>query len=101
MGTEALGMHSAWIGEWHFSTLGILYCPDIVLGYVARVIENLRLAPEVTTLSSTDTPSIVWVLVLRGSPCYGRIPGACGGRRRGRTRHHPAIGERHVHLDFG
>jgi len=25
---DALGMHSAWIGEHHFSTLGVLSCPD-------------------------------------------------------------------------
>jgi hypothetical protein len=25
------GMHSAWIGEHHFSTLGVLSCPDVTL----------------------------------------------------------------------
>ena len=32
---EKLGMHSAWIGEHHFSSLGVLSCPDLVLAYVA------------------------------------------------------------------
>ena len=47
---EQLGMHSAWIGEHHFSTLGVLSCPDIVLARVAAVTENIRLAPAVTVL---------------------------------------------------
>ena len=47
---EAVGMHSAWIGEHHFSTLGVLSCPDIVLGYVAAVTERIRLAPAVNVL---------------------------------------------------
>src|SRR5205085_2889576 len=28
---EEVGLHSAWIGEHHFSTLGVLSCPDLVL----------------------------------------------------------------------
>ena len=32
---EAVGLHSAWIGEHHFSTLGVLSCPDLVLAQVA------------------------------------------------------------------
>ena len=32
---EQLGMHSAWIGEHHFNSLGVLSCPDLVLAYVA------------------------------------------------------------------
>src|SRR5262245_31084913 len=28
---EKLGMHSAWIGEHHFNSLGVLSCPDLVL----------------------------------------------------------------------
>ena len=47
---EAVGMHSVWIGEHHFSTLGVLSCPDIVLAYVAAVTERVRLAPAVNVL---------------------------------------------------
>ena len=47
---EEVGMHSAWVGEHHFSTLGVLSCPDLVLSYVAAVTERLRLAPAVTVL---------------------------------------------------
>jgi alkanesulfonate monooxygenase SsuD/methylene tetrahydromethanopterin reductase-like flavin-dependent oxidoreductase (luciferase family) len=47
---DALGMHSAWIGEHHFSTLGVLSCPDLVLAYVAARTKRIRLAPAVTVL---------------------------------------------------
>src|SRR5581483_12473965 len=32
---DKLGMNSAWIGEHHFNSLGVLSCPDLVLAYVA------------------------------------------------------------------
>ena len=32
---DELGMHSAWIGEHHFNSLGVLSCPDLVLAYIA------------------------------------------------------------------
>ena len=47
---ETIGMHSAWIGEHHFSTLGVLSCPDIVLAYVAALTGRIRLAPAVNVL---------------------------------------------------
>ncbi len=47
---EKLGMHSAWIGEHHFNSLGVLSCPDIVLAYVAANTTRIRLAPAVTVL---------------------------------------------------
>jgi alkanesulfonate monooxygenase SsuD/methylene tetrahydromethanopterin reductase-like flavin-dependent oxidoreductase (luciferase family) len=47
---EELGMHSAWIGEHHFSTLGVLSCPDLVLAQVAARTKNIRLAPAVCVL---------------------------------------------------
>ena len=47
---EAIGMHSAWIGEHHFSTLGVLSCPDLVLAQVAARTSRIRLAPAVTVL---------------------------------------------------
>jgi alkanesulfonate monooxygenase SsuD/methylene tetrahydromethanopterin reductase-like flavin-dependent oxidoreductase (luciferase family) len=47
---DRLGMHSAWIGEHHFSTLGVLSCPDLVLAYVAAQTQHIRLAPAVTVL---------------------------------------------------
>jgi len=47
---EAVGLHSAWIGEHHFSTLGVLSCPDLVLANVAAQTRHIRLAPAVTVL---------------------------------------------------
>src|ERR1700738_679050 len=47
---DQLGMHSAWIGEHHFNTLGVLSCPDLVLSYVAARTKHIRLAPAVTVL---------------------------------------------------
>ena len=47
---DKLGMHSAWIGEHHFNSLGVLSCPDLVLAYVAARSKRIRLAPAVTVL---------------------------------------------------
>ena len=47
---DQLGMHSAWIGEHHFNSLGVLSCPDLVLAYIAARTRNIRLAPAVTVL---------------------------------------------------
>src|SRR2546423_9112559 len=45
---DKLGMHSAWIGEHHFNSLGVLSCPDLVLAYIAARTKHIRLAPAVT-----------------------------------------------------
>ena len=47
---DKLGMRSAWIGEHHFNSLGVLSCPDMVLAYVAAKTKRIRLAPAVTVL---------------------------------------------------
>jgi len=47
---DRIGMHSAWIGEHHFNSLGVLSCPDIVLSNIASQTRNIRLAPAVTVL---------------------------------------------------
>jgi alkanesulfonate monooxygenase SsuD/methylene tetrahydromethanopterin reductase-like flavin-dependent oxidoreductase (luciferase family) len=47
---EEVGLNSAWIGEHHFSTLGVLSCPDLVLANVAARTRRIRLAPTVTVL---------------------------------------------------
>jgi len=47
---EQLNMHSAWIGEHHFNSLGVLSCPDLVLAYIASRTNRIRLAPAVTVL---------------------------------------------------
>ncbi len=47
---EQVGMHSAWVGEHHFSTLGVNSCPEIVLTYIAAKTKHIRLAPAVNVL---------------------------------------------------
>jgi alkanesulfonate monooxygenase SsuD/methylene tetrahydromethanopterin reductase-like flavin-dependent oxidoreductase (luciferase family) len=47
---DELGMHSAWIGEHHFNSLGVLSCPDLVLAHIAARTRHIRLAPAVTVL---------------------------------------------------
>jgi len=47
---EQLGYHSAWIGEHHFNSLGVLSCPDLVLANLAARSKRIRLAPAVTVL---------------------------------------------------
>src|SRR5215813_12607977 len=47
---DTLGMHSAWVGEHHFNSLGVLSCPDLVLAAVAAQTKHIRLAPAVTVL---------------------------------------------------
>ena len=47
---DQLGMHSAWIGEHHFNSLGVLSCPDLVLSHIAAQTRRIRLAPAVTVL---------------------------------------------------
>ena len=47
---DQIGMHSAWIGEHHFNSLGVLSCPDLVLAYIAGRTKHIRLAPAVTVL---------------------------------------------------
>ena len=47
---DELGYHSAWIGEHHFNSLGVLSCPDLVLAHAAARTQRIRLAPAVTVL---------------------------------------------------
>jgi alkanesulfonate monooxygenase SsuD/methylene tetrahydromethanopterin reductase-like flavin-dependent oxidoreductase (luciferase family) len=47
---DKIGMHSVWIGEHHFNSLGVLSCPDLVLSYIAAQTKRIRLAPAVNVL---------------------------------------------------
>ncbi len=67
---DALGLHSAWIGEHHFSTLGVLSCPDLVLAHVAARTTRIRLAPAVTVPCQLHHP------IRPRSPSNGR-PSTC------------------------
>lgn len=47
---EELGMHSVWIGEHHFDSLGVNSRPGTVLSHIAAQTKHVRLAPAVTVL---------------------------------------------------
>lgn len=47
---DRLGMHSAWIGEHHFDSLGVNSRPDLILASIASETRNIRLAPAVTVM---------------------------------------------------
>jgi alkanesulfonate monooxygenase SsuD/methylene tetrahydromethanopterin reductase-like flavin-dependent oxidoreductase (luciferase family) len=47
---DRIGMHSAWIGEHHFDSLGVNSRPDLLLANIAPQTRHIRLAPAVTVL---------------------------------------------------
>ena len=47
---DTIGMHSCWIGEHHFDSLGVNSRPDLLLANIAQVTKHVRLAPAVTVL---------------------------------------------------
>ncbi|MSP79867.1 MAG: LLM class flavin-dependent oxidoreductase [Rhodospirillales bacterium] len=47
---DELGMHSTWIGEHHFDTLGVNSRPGTVLASIIPVTKRVRLAPAVNVL---------------------------------------------------
>src|ERR1700749_516467 len=47
---KAPGFHPAWVGEHHFSSLGVHSAPELVLTYVAAKTQRIRLAPAVNVL---------------------------------------------------
>jgi alkanesulfonate monooxygenase SsuD/methylene tetrahydromethanopterin reductase-like flavin-dependent oxidoreductase (luciferase family) len=47
---DRLGMHSAWIGEHHFDSLGVNSRPDLLLASIIPETRPIRLAPAVTVL---------------------------------------------------
>src|SRR6185436_9619007 len=75
---DQIGLHSAWIGEHHFNSLGVLSCPDLVLSYLAARTERIRLAPAVTVLPLHHPIRVAeqWATIdlLSG----GRVDFACG-----------------------
>jgi alkanesulfonate monooxygenase SsuD/methylene tetrahydromethanopterin reductase-like flavin-dependent oxidoreductase (luciferase family) len=47
---DRIGMHSAWIGEHHFDSLGVNSCPHLLLSSIVPLTKRIRLAPAVTVL---------------------------------------------------
>lgn len=47
---DRLGMHSAWIGEHHFDSLGVNSCPHLLLASIIPLTKRIRMAPAVVVL---------------------------------------------------
>ena len=75
---DKLGMHSAWIGEHHFNSLGVLSCPDLVLTYVAANTTRIRLAPAVTVLPLHHPIRVAEQWATLDLLSGGRVDFACG-----------------------
>jgi alkanesulfonate monooxygenase SsuD/methylene tetrahydromethanopterin reductase-like flavin-dependent oxidoreductase (luciferase family) len=75
---DKLGMHSAWIGEHHFNSLGVLSCPDLVLAYVAANTTRIRLAPAVTVLPLHHPIRVAEQWATLDLLSKGRVDFACG-----------------------
>ncbi len=43
-------MHSAWIGEHHFDSLGVNSCPHLLLASIIPLTKRIRMAPAVVVL---------------------------------------------------
>jgi alkanesulfonate monooxygenase SsuD/methylene tetrahydromethanopterin reductase-like flavin-dependent oxidoreductase (luciferase family) len=75
---DKLGMHSAWIGEHHFNSLGVLSCPDMVLAYEAANTKRIRLAPAVTVLPLHHPIRVAEQWATLDLLSGGRVDFACG-----------------------
>ena len=75
---DKLGMHSAWIGEHHFNSLGVLSCPDLVLAHVAALTKRIRLAPAVTVLPLHHPIRVAEQWATLDLLSNGRVDFACG-----------------------
>jgi len=75
---EEVGMHSAWIGEHHFNSLGVLSCPDLVLAHVAARTKRIRLAPAVTVLPLHHPIRVAEQWATLDLLSGGRVDFACG-----------------------
>ena len=47
---DRIGMHSVWIGEHHFDTLGVNSCPHLLLASIVPLTSRVRLAPAVVVM---------------------------------------------------
>jgi alkanesulfonate monooxygenase SsuD/methylene tetrahydromethanopterin reductase-like flavin-dependent oxidoreductase (luciferase family) len=75
---DRIGMHSVWIGEHHFNSLGVLSCPDLVLSYIAARTKHVRLAPAVTVLPLHHPIRVAEQWATLDLLSGGRVDFACG-----------------------
>jgi alkanesulfonate monooxygenase SsuD/methylene tetrahydromethanopterin reductase-like flavin-dependent oxidoreductase (luciferase family) len=75
---EEIGMHSVWIGEHHFNSLGVLSSPELVLAHVAARTQRVRLAPAVTVLPLHHPIRVAEQWATLDLLSNGRVDFACG-----------------------
>jgi len=75
---DALGYHSAWIGEHHFDRLGVNSRPDIVLASIIPETRHIRLAPAVNVLPIHHPIHVAEVWATLDVLSGGRVDYACG-----------------------
>jgi len=75
---DRIGMHSAWIGEHHFDSLGVNSRPDLVLANVAAQTKHIRLAPAVNVLPLHHPVHVAECLATLDVLSGGRVDFATG-----------------------
>jgi alkanesulfonate monooxygenase SsuD/methylene tetrahydromethanopterin reductase-like flavin-dependent oxidoreductase (luciferase family) len=75
---DALGYHSAWIGEHHFDRLGVNSRPDLVLASIIPETKNIRLAPAVNVLPIHHPIHVAEIWATLDVLSGGRVDYACG-----------------------
>jgi alkanesulfonate monooxygenase SsuD/methylene tetrahydromethanopterin reductase-like flavin-dependent oxidoreductase (luciferase family) len=75
---EEVGMHSVWIGEHHFNSLGVLSSPELVLAHIAARTKRVRLAPAVTVLPLHHPIRVAEQWATLDLLSNGRVDFACG-----------------------
>src|SRR3954468_6668356 len=84
---DKIGMHSAWVGEHHFDSLGVNSRPDLLLANIASQTKNIRLAPAVTVLPLHHPVHVAEMWSTLDLLSNGRVDFATGrGYDRRRTR---------------
>jgi alkanesulfonate monooxygenase SsuD/methylene tetrahydromethanopterin reductase-like flavin-dependent oxidoreductase (luciferase family) len=75
---DQLGMHSCWIGEHHFDSLGVNSRPDIVLASIIPLTKHVRLAPAVSVLPMHHPIHVAETWATLDLISSGRVDFACG-----------------------
>lgn len=75
---DQLGMHSAWIGEHHFDSLGINSRPDLVLASIVPLTKHIRLAPAVSVIPMHHPIHVAETWATLDLISGGRVDFACG-----------------------
>lgn len=75
---DRLGMHSAWIGEHHFDSLGVNSRPDLLLASIIPETKHIRLAPAVTVLPLHHPVHVAEVWATLDLLSNGRVDFATG-----------------------